>query len=103
LLLSLDPFDGWPAEARPLHLTLTDLKIGHYMHGTTFLALRLPVARLARLVLPVRELVALPLVRARLVRLRVLPAGSMVPAALPAKGISAMLRARLMATPSQRW
>jgi hypothetical protein len=63
------------AEARPLHLTLTDLKIGHYMHGTTFLALRLPVARLARLVLPVRELVALPLVRARLVRLRVLPGG----------------------------
>src|SRR5579859_700870 len=29
--------------------------------------------------------------------------GAWVPAALPAKGISAMLRARLMATPSQRW
>jgi hypothetical protein len=59
------------AEARLLHLTLTDLKIGHYMHAATFLALRLPVV-LRALVLPVRELVAL-LVRARLVRLRVLP------------------------------
>src|SRR4029077_7164399 len=29
--------------------------------------------------------------------------GACVPEALPAKGISAMLRARLMATPSQRW
>ena len=63
------------AEARPLHLTLTDLKIGHYMHAATFLALRLPVARLVRLVLPVRELVALLLVRARLLCLRVLPGG----------------------------